>query len=543
MQHRDEWGATPLYYASLCGHLDLVNYLLDKGAKAEEKTFDGERAYYAALNDDIRKVLRDKGFKRKVARGHDPFLQAIEKLLVGDATVTQQQQQQLFADLELQDQNLAAAEGAAAGLDDEDSLTRLCVHLFVIRARCPVLEKFLTTRAAAASNDKKRNQAADLEGGGGGRSIVDIPTKFFPIVKSIVEYLYTNRFTYDGNLRLGEAFLSKCKLKDLARECAKKISCREGEGEGGEEEEEGRGDKEKASGGSLVIEPETVVSRARMQDALQPYAMFSWCNPETAGIRVNEDYYDVLLVADGGQAYRTHKALLVVRSEYFHLMFLSGFRESDAAEGGLLRVELSGITSRTLEVFIHWIYTDELPKLTGEEKGCDGEEGGAGNLFNDIHQVLDVLMCADQFLCDGLKTLCALAVSKFITPASCVQLLSVSISAHCDRMYDECLLEVAKHMLDMTEDDKKLFLQLVKESASEVKEREDVDTIGLIDDLRYLISHLHRDDASSTLRAYDEEGEEDHDYVVGTAQLEQAALAERKFEVIETLLVDLNLQA
>ena len=28
---RDKWDSTPLYYACLCGHLEIVQYLLDNG--------------------------------------------------------------------------------------------------------------------------------------------------------------------------------------------------------------------------------------------------------------------------------------------------------------------------------------------------------------------------------------------------------------------------------------------------------------------------------------------------------------------------------
>ncbi|KAI0233742.1 Ankyrin repeat and BTB/POZ domain-containing protein 1 [Lamellibrachia satsuma] len=55
---RDSWDTTPLYYACLCGHRELVKYLLDNGARCEANTFDGERCLYGALNNDIRNLLK-----------------------------------------------------------------------------------------------------------------------------------------------------------------------------------------------------------------------------------------------------------------------------------------------------------------------------------------------------------------------------------------------------------------------------------------------------------------------------------------------------
>lgn len=47
---RDEWDSTPLYYACLCGHFKIVEYLLQKGSRCPENTFDGERCLYGALS-------------------------------------------------------------------------------------------------------------------------------------------------------------------------------------------------------------------------------------------------------------------------------------------------------------------------------------------------------------------------------------------------------------------------------------------------------------------------------------------------------------
>jgi ankyrin repeat/BTB/POZ domain-containing protein 1 len=53
------WDSTPLYYACLCGHIELVEYLLENGARCEANSFDGERCMYGALTDQIRNVLRN----------------------------------------------------------------------------------------------------------------------------------------------------------------------------------------------------------------------------------------------------------------------------------------------------------------------------------------------------------------------------------------------------------------------------------------------------------------------------------------------------
>ncbi|KAI8810343.1 hypothetical protein BJ742DRAFT_801490 [Cladochytrium replicatum] len=66
----DAFNSTPLYYASLCGHLQVVTYLLDHGATCDPNTFEGERALYGALTDEIKNVLKALGVS---VAATDPF--------------------------------------------------------------------------------------------------------------------------------------------------------------------------------------------------------------------------------------------------------------------------------------------------------------------------------------------------------------------------------------------------------------------------------------------------------------------------------------
>ncbi|XP_023376697.1 ankyrin repeat and BTB/POZ domain-containing protein 1 isoform X4 [Pteropus vampyrus] len=75
----DKWDSTPLYYACLCGHEELVLYLLANGAHCEANTFQGERCFYGAASDTIRRALRD--YKQVTAscrrRDYYDFLQRL----------------------------------------------------------------------------------------------------------------------------------------------------------------------------------------------------------------------------------------------------------------------------------------------------------------------------------------------------------------------------------------------------------------------------------------------------------------------------------
>ncbi|XP_048539604.1 BTB/POZ domain-containing protein At2g04740 [Triticum urartu] len=55
---RDRWDSVALYYACLAGHADAARMLLEAGAVCAERTFDGDRCHYAALNLDLRRLLK-----------------------------------------------------------------------------------------------------------------------------------------------------------------------------------------------------------------------------------------------------------------------------------------------------------------------------------------------------------------------------------------------------------------------------------------------------------------------------------------------------
>ena len=176
------------------------------------------------------------------------------------------------------------------------------------------------------------------------------------------------------------------------------------------------------------------------------------------------------------------------------------------------RVELPGVESEALGMFLHWVYADELI-----------EQESVDNLL------FSLLLLADQFLCEGLKALIANVVSEHVDKDNCLDLLSLAISTQCERLYDQCLLTVARNLLLFANDP--LLCMLVEESASEIEEREDVDTIVLVDDLRYVVEHLSRDSSLDTATDTDKDQLNEKLYVE----------KEKKMDLLNEILRGLNL--
>ena len=76
---RDVWDSTPLYYACLCGHHELVKYLLSEGARCDASTFDGERCIYGCLNREIKATLEQFRVITSKVRRREPFQEFMRK--------------------------------------------------------------------------------------------------------------------------------------------------------------------------------------------------------------------------------------------------------------------------------------------------------------------------------------------------------------------------------------------------------------------------------------------------------------------------------
>ena len=505
---RDDYDSTPLYYAALCGHTSIVVQLLNSGARADERTFDGERAYYAALTDEIRKVLRDEGFKRQIASGHDPFLHALSLLNVArERDVSDQLTgEDLFADL--------VVRPAGDGGSDAATPSLRC-HSFVLKARLPTLSRFLHSRKTREESAKDTKAA------------VVVPAAYFPCLAAIVDYVYTNRLAVPADLCEATAeVLCKCK-------CPTGTLLRSKIAEWSEEEDR--------SGQQIILEPPSGETRAHMQVAFAPYAMFSWCR--TPGQNQKAEHYDVLLTNDAGDSFACHRAVLCVRSDYFKTLFTStSFRKTGDCEG-IHRLDMGSMKSRTLEILIHWLYSVSHithgyhPLMTiiltfvlfliefvsplkddlidaGEEE--DEEEAGG-----DVNQILEVLVCADQLLCENLKTACAahIIAQGAVVKETCVELLQYAFACQCQRLQNECLRIVSANLLEEAVHANPLLSTLIRESASEVKMRQDVDTIDLVDDIRWFLQNEAAEDGTNSERV------------------------QEKLDILDALLAKLNLQA
>lgn len=491
---RDEFDYTPLILASLCGHFELVQILLEQGAMCERDTFQGERCLYNALNDSIRALLLSYDYS-KSTDPLQPLAGHISSLLVRDAPLT--------ADI-----TLHTADASFA------------LHKFVLSARSPHFQKKLRERPYIRS----------------WKLALQIPTNSF---ETCMRYLYFGEASINAQeseeeekyvLEGVDKLSRQLEVPEVFEALLHPGDRRQARQRRQDEVEKGR-DQVESWFREHVLRRKIEVDA---EDACQTHLK-----------RDNESFADVLLLADledgphedsdsqdphqsvgipVGPAqdmarrrkkktlFPAHRAMLL-RSELFATMLSSPFREGQiqwsAPPGHLdsapeteqpsplpgdehLQIIPVHCSSAVLEVVLTFLYTEKA------------------EFQLDI--ALDVLHAADMLFIEKLKQRAALLISTLgngsqsvveaknprgETDASADQPLEwvyevVRAGWDCrvHRLEEFGARYIAYRLESYIEDED--FKDLVRESAARIMKREETDTVELVDDIRYYLSERFR---------------------------------------------------
>lgn len=230
--------------------------------------------------------------------------------------------------------------------------------------------------------------------------------------------------------------------------------------------------------------------------------------------------------------YPVHRAMLI-RSPYFEAMFSNEFLEAQETEH--LHIVKVDCTPDVLEIILTFMYTEKADV--------------------PLDLALELLYTADMLLMDKLKTKAAVAISTLGSATSNIlvdrthtndpdvetQQVEMEPIDIYDVMHAAWDLRVqrleefgARYLAYRLEDyiDEPEFADLIQESASRIKKREETDTIELLDDIRYYLSERFRlrfEDAGLD-EMLDDEGEIRAEAVEELAAAGEERLANSKFD-------------
>ncbi|XP_078517862.1 ankyrin repeat and BTB/POZ domain-containing protein 1 [Lissotriton helveticus] len=416
---RDKWDSTPLYYACLCGHEELVRYLLANGAKCEANTFDGERCLYGALSDTIRRLLKE--YKQITAKCmqrdyYDDFLQRL----------------------------LEQGYQSDIGFIVHDET--FCAHRCILSARSAYFAEMFDTKWK-------------------GKNLVALK---HPLINpaafgSILQYLYTGRLDIDVEYVEDCKRLAKqCRLQDLIDDLEDKC----------QKVYEFVSSKPGTCVKVLTVEP---LDNGRLQEDL---AILADCAlPAELRVGFGELPFDSIdnfvsfpdvcfNVAD--YHFLCHKSFFCGRSDYFKALLEDHFCESGElqAKPSVPVVTLHNISEEIFIRVLYYIYSDDT-ELSPEN-------------------VYEVLCVADMYLLPGLKRLCGKTLAQMLDEDSIVHIWKVAKLLQLTRLEDQCTEYMAKIIEKLVDSEE--FAEAVKEDAEAVAERQETDSIPLIDDIRFHIT-------------------------------------------------------
>lgn len=492
---RDEYDYTPLILASLCGHFELVQMLLEQGAKCERDTFQGERCLYNALNDRIRNLLLSYDYS-KSTDPLQPLAAHVTSLLTRDSPQT--------ADITLHTSDMSFQ-----------------LHKFVLSARSPYFQKKLREKPETKSWKLAPKIATDS-------------------FETCLRYLYFGEASVRGQ--------DSDAAETLVLEGVDKLS-RQLEIPQVFDAILNPGDRRQAR---QRRQDEVERGRDQMQSWFREHVLqkqFEVDADKTNEVqwkRDNSSFADVLLLADvnddeeSGEAadaststipvgpsqttnpssrrktlFPAHRAMLL-RSELFATMFTSPFREgqissttpsdqatTDTTDSSIpLQIIPVDCTPAVLSVILTFLYTETTSF--------------------PLSIALDVLHAADMLFIEKLKQRAALLISTLGNGASSVTesetprgttpkpgSSSIFTSAEHEQPL-EWIYEVVRsgwdcrvhrleefgarymaYRLESYIDDEE-FKELVRESAARIKLRQETDTVEIVDDIRYYLSERFR---------------------------------------------------
>jgi len=488
-QFSQGWVLTPQGKASLCGHFEVVQLLLESGALCERDTFQGERCLYNALNDRIRNLLLSYDYS-KSTDPLQPFASHITSLLTQDFPRT--------SDI------LVTGAGETFHL-----------HKFILSARSPYFSKKLENAPDTTS----------------WKLPPTIPPQAFGIA---IRYIYLGEVPNDLGGGPGAGFLEDETLEGIDK-ISRQLEVRslwDGILEGNDrrlvrqqrtdEVEKGRNQMDTWFTDNVLKHRFTIDTakasniRWHRNNGIFADVLLRADDPEDAAgtdTTVNEDLPQATRSTLGplngipigpipqasrspSRSRRPRKSVLfpvhramVIRSEYFLTMFSSAFREAQDTEH--LQIVSIDCSPNVLEVVLKFLYTEstEFP----------------------LELAIDVLFAADLLLIEKLKLKAAVLIST-LGDGSMSQIparLETSENPTPEQdeidIYDAVragwLTRVprleefgARYFAYRLESyiDEEEFADLVRESAQRIKGRQETDTIELLDDIRYYLSERFR---------------------------------------------------
>ena len=476
----DKFGSTPLYYAAHGGHKECCKKLLESGAICNSGTYQGERVFYAALNDKLRQLLRDY---QVVASYKHPFRQFMSSLL-RDAS--------LLSEIE----GDADDTGQEVNRGDMSFLVEgqiLVAHRAILAARSP----YFHGKFVEEWQQKK---------------CVRVTHKKITLVafEALLEWIYT------GSVEIGSGHIGAFRM--LAKQfCLDPLlSLIDNYGDV-------KGNAQDGAPSGRMVKGQLILDEGNFQ-YLQAYS--KWADLVLQNHSIGGD---VLIkmpcscnVASSdakspSKGLYLHRAILLPQSPFFDalLSFNGKFRESEIVRQGDVPIDLGVANMHVFRTVVRFLYSGQI--YCGGGGGGEGQNDAEDNRLNrNAHFLCALLEVADRFVLPRLKALCASALLPLVRSGcnreqteeeeqeeedlkevtdiyiTAVDALEVAVAFDLEKLESRGLTVLASSSRSVFAETmgNERFHKLVIESAWSIQNRQAADSIPIVDNLRYTIREV-----------------------------------------------------
>lgn len=140
---------------------------------------------------------------------------------------------------------------------------------------------------------------------------------------------------------------------------------------------------------------------------------------------------DLTILLDENQQLKVHKAILIIRFDYFKMMFYHSWSESST-------IDLRQIKIRYMRPIIQFAYDNEIEGLMNAD-------------YSDSF-MYNIITILDQFLMENIKAIFEVMIMKKVNLRNCAENLEFSFAFNCNLLKDFCLKFISLNLTRLLEE-------------------------------------------------------------------------------------------
>lgn len=196
-----------------------------------------------------------------------------------------------------------------------------------------------------------------------------------------------------------------------------------------------------------------------------------------SSIEKEEGWSDIVLRLDDSISFRCHKFVLSGRSDYFSALINGSFSEKNRLRESKssipeLRLMEDRVNAKTFWTLLLFLYTDDVSHV---------------RRLNSVDDLLQLLYLSDMHFLPKLKSAVVSAISDgFVDLENVFTMLEIaSRFENCEVLEKACIQVMSTSLEDLIESE--VFADVVRQSAASIVDRQDTDSIPIIDEIRSFI--------------------------------------------------------